>query len=988
MTFLKSKLYIIIPCLLFLVGIGFTTSEYFRWKEHSRKEAYSTFQRYSERSYNYLNDHIQSSLSHVRQLQVWWNSQVEVTREVLAIYLDSVSALKIYPGIREVYYLPKNSSEPLFEVGVGEEDPGHQHWWNQESFFKALAKPSVSDSVFWYFVDAKNLLMVIPVFKYNEKTTADNMTGWAVLEINPTEHFREITNFIDNKVIAEVFPTMNIDNAQPVLTFKVGESMSSAEYVFRKYSLVNDDLVLGIQIKETKEFHENIDFSNSRLTLFIGFLLSLITSFVTYFILSRLAQMREEAASSKQKEKMMLQELGESQQRYQLAIEGSSDTIWDWDLKGGLFFSNKLREILGYSEEELPQTLNHFTDLIHPEDQVKLPKVLREHLKFRTPYDLEYRLKDKYGNYRWFRVKGQAIWDSKNHPVRLAGSLSDIHEAKMQKLELIRSNAKSEELIEKMKVLNILSLEVSEITDAVMLEKSLKESIALLAPTDFIAIFYLDRDQKLYRYEYLLADFLNEGRRGEMNDSEFVFDQNFRSGQSFEFEIDLDVEDTLVKELQSMGLRRGMLVPVKLGDNPFAMLLLARKEELFFEAQDIQLVEQVTSMFSVAYSRLQYDKEMHDLLEVTRKDQQQMRAIMDAIPGYVSWISKDLVYQGVNQALAQAFGKAPEDFVGQTVGFMTKEDVVFGETIRRLFETKIPVNGDITEIHNKNGNRHFMMNMNLYDNDNAAVIVGIDVTERIEMERQVVESRSQAMHAARMSSLGEMASGIAHEINNPLAVVTTRAKQIIRGLGQEMNEEKISAMKGNAEKILSMSERITKIIKGLRAFARDGENDPYDKVTIAQVMTDVKELVAARFENHSIQLDFPSEYPDLTIECRFIQIEQVLVNLLNNAHDAIENLTTKWIKVEIQTIPDQVIISVTDSGDGIPFDVQEKLMRPFFTTKAVGKGTGLGLSISRGIIMNHKGKIEIDNNSPNTRFVITLPLSQDALLDQELKESA
>jgi PAS domain S-box-containing protein len=926
-NWIRSKLYLIIPFILFVVGIGFTTSEYFRWKEHSRREAVTSFQRYSERTYNYLNDHIQSSLSHIRQLQVWWNSQVEVTREVLAIYLDSVSALKIYPGIREVYYLPKNATEPLFDVSIGEEDPSHQQWWKQDKFWKELAKPSVSDSTLWYFVDAKNLLMVIPVFKYNTKATTENVAGWAVLEVNPMDHFREISNFIDNKVIAEIFPTMNIETTEPVLTFKAGESFSPAEFVFRKFSLVNHELVLGIQIKETKEFHENIDFSSSRLTLFIGFLLSLIAAFVSYFILSRLDQMREEAVSSKQKEKEMLQELGQSQQRYQLAIEGSSDTIWDWDLKGGLFFSNKLREILGYSTEDLPQTLNHFTELIHPEDQVKLPKVLREHLKFRTPYDLEYRLRDKYGNYRWFRVKGQAIWDEKGRPVRLAGSLSDIHEAKMQKLELIRSNAKSEELIEKMKVLNILSLEVSEITETSMLEKSLKESIALLAPTDFIAIFYLDRDQKKYRYEYLLADFLNEGKRGEMDDTNFVFDQNFRSGQSLEFAIDLEVDDVLVNELQSMGLRMGMLVPVKLGENPFAMLLLARKEESFFEAQDIQLVEQVTSMFSVAYSRLQYDKEMHELLEVTRKDQQQMRAIMDAIPGYVSWISKDLVYQGVNQALAQAFGKTPEDFVGQSVGFMTKEDVVFGETIRRLFETKIPVHGDITEIHNKNGVRHFMMNMSLYDNDQATVIVGIDVTERIEMERQVVESRSQAMHAARMSSLGEMASGIAHEINNPLAVVTTRAKQIIRGLGQDLNEEKISTVRGNAEKILSMSERITKIIKGLRAFARDGENDPYDKVTIAQVMTDVRELVAARFENHNIQLDFPSEYPDLTIECRFIQIEQVLVNLLNNAHDAIENLTTKWIKVEIQTIPDQVIISVTDSGDGIPFEVQEKLMR-------------------------------------------------------------
>jgi signal transduction histidine kinase len=99
----------------------------------------------------------------------------------------------------------------------------------------------------------------------------------------------------------------------------------------------------------------------------------------------------------------------------------------------------------------------------------------------------------------------------------------------------------------------------------------------------------------------------------------------------------------------------------------------------------------------------------------------------------------------------------------------------------------------------------------------------------------------------------------------------------------------------------------------------------------------------------------------------------VALNLLNNAFDAIQSLEEKWIKISFSDIGDWVKIIVTDSGPGIPFDVQMKMMQPFYTTKEIGKGTGLGLSISKGIIERHNGRLYLDNTSPNTQFVIALP---------------
>ena len=109
---------------------------------------------------------------------------------------------------------------------------------------------------------------------------------------------------------------------------------------------------------------------------------------------------------------------------------------------------------------------------------------------------------------------------------------------------------------------------------------------------------------------------------------------------------------------------------------------------------------------------------------------------------------------------------------------------------------------------------------------------------------------------------------------------------------------------------------------------------------------------------------------------RPFQIVQVLVNLLNNACDAIHNQEPRWIKVAAETNDELLLLTVTDSGDGIPDDIHSRMMEPFFTTKGAGLGTGLGLSLSKGIVEDHGGRLDYDGVSPNTRFVIILPMKQ------------
>jgi C4-dicarboxylate-specific signal transduction histidine kinase len=138
-------------------------------------------------------------------------------------------------------------------------------------------------------------------------------------------------------------------------------------------------------------------------------------------------------------------------------------------------------------------------------------------------------------------------------------------------------------------------------------------------------------------------------------------------------------------------------------------------------------------------------------------------------------------------------------------------------------------------------------------------------------------------------------------------------------------------------------------------------------------LEDAFDLCSNRFYHHSVALRKPELAQSLYVECRIHQIVQVLVNLLNNAFDAIQHLPEKWVQVDVKDLGDRVEIGVMDSGTGIPLEVRKKMFDPFYSTKSVQYGTGLGLSISQSLLQKNNGGLEYDEKSPHTRFVLTLP---------------
>ncbi len=484
---------------------------------------------------------------------------------------------------------------------------------------------------------------------------------------------------------------------------------------------------------------------------------------------------------------------------------------------------------------------------------------------------------------------------------------------------------------------------------------------------------------------------------------------------------------------------------------PVSQVLVAHKttdgelEFLSTIARDISEIKQSSATLQQAM------RDQKELLAQTEYSAQLLREVIDATPDWLFVKNHNFRYMLTNKSFAAAIGRTPETVMGKNdleLGFPPEqvfgnpdagirgfraddEQVLAGEEIYNPFDPATYADGSV----------HIFDTQKLPMRDPEGNIFGVlafcrDITERHHAEealrqktqelevalKEIRETQAQLVQSEKMSSLGQLVAGIAHEVNNPINFIhgnilhaneytenllnlielyTKHYPQPVPEIQDEIEAIELEFLVEDLPKLLSSmklgAERIRQIVLSLRNFSRLDEAE-HKAVDVHEGIDNTILILQHRLKEKvgrgTIQI--VKEYGNLPlIECYAGQLNQVFMNIITNGLDALEEYNHQRSLEEIKINPSIIKIStevvdnnwvqirIADNGTGIPKEVQNRLFDPFFTTKSIGKGTGLGLSISYQIVVEkHKGELQcISTPGEGAEFVIKIPLKQQHLIN-------
>jgi PAS domain S-box-containing protein len=261
------------------------------------------------------------------------------------------------------------------------------------------------------------------------------------------------------------------------------------------------------------------------------------------------------------------------------------------------------------------------------------------------------------------------------------------------------------------------------------------------------------------------------------------------------------------------------------------------------------------------------------------------------------------------------------------------------------------------------------------DNGLPNHIIGVnwDVTAERLAEQQKLRQKRIADHQSQLASIGQLAAGVGHEVNNPLAIAITTLESLKKSHAfSEPDQRRMEILSDSLW-------RIESIVSGLRDFSR--VNDKQEVFTLEEIIRGTLNLVQHIFEKDGVQIEVQNLLGKTAlVEGNKTQLQQVIMNLLTNARDATEGCPTRLIRIDGGTEKDFHWLTVTDNGHGIPEEAQSRIFDSFFTTKEVGKGVGIGLSLCHSIMTEHKGEITVQSTAGSgTQFKLKLPISKKLL---------
>jgi PAS domain S-box-containing protein len=671
-----------------------------------------------------------------------------------------------------------------------------------------------------------------------------------------------------------------------------------------------------------------------------------------------------ERKQAEQLQQQYLAELKTWRNRYEEAGLVSGQILFEWDVRTNQpNWGKNTAHILGYSPAEMPHALDEWINLIHPEDQGKFKSELNAGLEKNGFLRLEYRILHKDGHYIWVEDKTQMLLDFEGIPERLIGFIGDVTGRKQAEIALRESEIRFRLLSE-------------------------------LAP---IGIFHAD-PQGNTTYENPFLQGLTGFKQGQLSqcwmnllhpeDLESVsqdFLQCIQDKTPWFAEYRLVVSKTEIRwvlgqatpihsDCGSISGYMGTVTDIS-AQKKSALVLKHLNERLEQRVADrTNELQQVNLKLRIENTiRKHHVQERHRAELALHEAKDQLQAVLDAVPGCVAWVGSDLKYRGVNQIMASIFGRSPEEFVGQKVGFLQQSVKGVAAFIKTFFaEGKSSATGELEIIVNQSV-RNYLAVAQLYLQGQAAVFIVLDITERKQAELEILKALEKTQELSELKS--RFISIASHEFRTPLTTIFS-ASELLEHYGDKWPrvkellylkqiQDSVTHMTGLLEDVL--------IISAGEAGKLKLEPTPLNIAEFCQSL--IAEVKLGKNFRHALHFTHSTETAQVNLDEKLLR--HILSNLLSNAVKySPEN---QPITFNLTVDAKMIVFEIIDQGIGIPVEDQLHLFDLFHRAGNVGTiaGTGLGLSIVKKAVDLHHGTIDVKSEiGAGTQFTVSLPINQ------------
>lgn len=615
--------------------------------------------------------------------------------------------------------------------------------------------------------------------------------------------------------------------------------------------------------------------------------------------------------------------MSELNERLELAWEGVNDGIWDWQIqKDEAYFSQRWKSMLGYEDDEIDTKPASFFNLVHEKDKKRVEAVLEAHFKdpAHNPYYLEARLLCKDGSYKWILLRGKANFDKKGRPVRMVGSHTDIDQTK-----------KITELINK-----------AEVKFHTLFQESLDAIVLLDLQTQTFIEF---NHKTLLQYGYTEEEF----RKLSPQDLSFEF-INPEEVKAKQQEIVRKGWDYFLTKHKT---KEGKILDVAVKSK---CIYLDNKEVLYITLHDIT-------------------KEKENELKLARSLELQTR-IFDHVGYILIRTDEQGVIQQINKEAEKVLGYSADELIGkytpeilhlesEVIARSTDFSKVLNHPVKEGFETfVIKSNMDLENEHEwtyvtKKGVKIPVILKVSALKDKAGHVYGYLGIAQDLTQRKLMESQS------KLASMGEMIGNIAHQWRQPLSVISTIASGV--KVKSEFGQFSIEEMIPDMDNIVAQTQYLSKTIDDFRDFIKNSnKKEPF---SIVNSIEKTLNILHSSMINNNIEVVLELK-DDIKIDGFKNQLIQALINIINNAKDAIKENVNKdedrLIFIATHQKENALELSIKDSGGGIKEAIIGKIFEPYFTTKHQSVGTGIGLSMAHQILtQHHNARITVHNENFN-----------------------